>query len=380
MHSEQPRKILIVLYYYHPYVSGLSLLAKMQAEGLAARGFRVTVLTTQHEKGLPASESLNGVDIIRAKILTRAGKGVVSFALLKTIVELSKTHDIVNPHLPMAHFGLVIPFIDTNKLMPQYHCDLNLGPGLMARIIERFSYWSMAKTLQKSSRIIVTTKDYFVHSRFAEHAARACEIYPPIDESRFGRRDPEALRTRLGVDKETKLVGFVGRIVAEKGLDYLLGAIPFLKKSIGNFLILIAGDYKNIAGGSVKDDIDRLVEQYPDHVKFVGHLKFSDLVVFYSLVDVLVLPSIDPLEAFGMVQVEAMFCGTSVVASDMPGVRVPIQRTGYGRLVNKKDPRDIAAKILDLLENPVSINRGNLAEFTLEKSLDKYEQAFSLTG
>ena len=101
-------------------------------------------------------------------------------------------------------------------------------------------------------------------------------------------------------------------------------------------------------------------------------------MAFYNLVDVLALPSIDPLEAFGMVQIEAMFCGTCVVASDMPGVRVPINKTGYGRLVNKRDSRDIAAKILQLLENPVSVDRATLGEFTFERSIDNYEKIFFL--
>ena len=81
----------------------------------------------------------------------------------------------------------------------------------------------------------------------------------------------------------------------------------------------------------------------------LGRLKFDDLVTFYSLIDVLVLPSVDPLEAFGMVQVEAMLCGTPVIASDMPGVREVISKTGYGRLIRKRDPEDIADKVCEAM-------------------------------
>ena len=370
------KKILIVLYYYHPYISGLSLLAKMLAEGVASRGHHVTVLTTQHDSGLPASEVLNGVHIVRAKILARINKGVISVDLLQKIIELSKTHDIVNPHLPMAHFGFILPFIDTRKLITQYHCDLNLGGGVTANLIQRISYWSMGRTLQKSVKIIATTKDYFSSSHFSRHASRVCEIYPPIDCRRFGPRDSDALRNRLEIGKNTKLVGFVGRVVAEKGLEFLLRAIPFLEGRLDDFMVLVVGEYTKVAGGSVKGEIDALVNQYPGRVQLVGHLRFDDLVAFYSMIDVLVLPSVDPLEAFGMVQVEAMLCGTPVVASDMPGVREVINKTGFGRLVKKRDPQDIADKIAELLEKPITVDPGQLDDFNYDRIIDQYEDAF----
>lgn len=370
-------RVLIVLYYYHPYVSGLSLLAKMLAEGLASRGHHVTVLTTQHDSNLARSEVTNGVLVIRSKILAKVSKGVVSIDLLQKVVKLSRTHDIVNPHLPMAHFGLILPFINTNKLVTQYHCDLNLGRGALAGFIQKVSYWSMGKVLRKSSKIIVTTRDYFSCSHFSRFLSRTCEIYPPVDESRFGQRDPAELSARLGIKTGTKLIGFVGRIVAEKGLEYLLRATPLLQSRLDDFMILVAGEHVKVAGGSVKQDIDALIEKYPDRVKLVGYLKLDDLAAFYNLIDVLVLPSVDPLEAFGMVQLEAMFCGTPVVASDMPGVREVVNRTGFGRLVKQRDPQDIADKIADLLDNPITVDPERLTDFNYDSIIDQYEETFS---
>jgi glycosyltransferase involved in cell wall biosynthesis len=371
------QKILIVLYYYHPYVSGLSLLAKMLAEGMVARGHDVTVLTTRYDASLKRREIYNGVEIFRAKVLAKFNKGVVSPQLMRKMIELAETHDVINPHLPMAHIGFVLPFIDTKKLFPQYHCDLNLGHGALAGFCQRFAYWSMAWTLQKSAKIIVTSKDYFSNCHFSGFSARAREIYPPIDQGRFVVKDSTEMRATLGLGTNTKLIGFVGRIVEEKGLEYLLRAIPLLEQKLDDFQVVIAGEYENIAGGSVKDKIDIEIDRHRGRVKLLGHLKFDDLVVFYNMIDVLVLPSVDPLEAFGMVQVEAMLCGTPVIASDMPGVREVISQTGYGRLARKRDPEDIADKISDLLEHPVAIHRSKLDDFDFERTLDKYEALFS---
>ena len=349
----------------------------MLAEGLVLRGHHVTVLTTQYDKNLPWEERINGVHIVRAKVLSKASKGVVAPDLLKKIIKLSKTHDIINPHLPMAHFAFTLPFINTEKLITQYHCDLNLGGGVVANLLQKISYWSMERTLQKSVKIIVTTRDYFANSHFSHYSLRAREVYPPIDQGRFGFRDGSVLRARLGLGENTKVIGFVGRIVEEKGLEYLLRAIPLLEARLGDFQVVIAGDYENVAGGSVKDRIDAAIEKQKERVKLLGHLKFDDLVTFYNMIDVLVLPSVDPLEAFGMVQVEAMLCGTPVVASDMPGVKEVIRKTGYGRLAQKRDPADIADKICDLLEHPVAIDRSKLDDFDFERILDKYEAVFS---
>ena len=371
------QKILIVLYYYHPYVSGLSMLAKMLAEGMASRGHDVTVLTTRYDSSLKQYETYNGVDIFRAKVLTKFNKGVVSIELIRKLIGLAKTHDVINPHLPMAHMGFVTPFIETKKLIPQYHCDLNLGPGILAGFIQRLSYWSMARVLERSAKIIVTSKDYFINSHFSRYSSQAREIYPPIDQDRFGTKDFAEMRQGLGVEPTTKLIGFVGRIVAEKGLEYLLRAIPLLEQKLGDFQVVIAGEYENVVGGSVKEKMDKSIAKHRGRVKFLGHLRFDDLVAFYNMIDVLVLPSVDPLEAFGMVQVEAMLCGTPVIASDMPGVREVVRKTGYGRLVRKRDPEDIAEKICDLLAHPVLIDRSKLEAFNFERILAEYEKVFS---
>lgn len=60
---------------------------------------------------------------------------------------------------------------------------------------------------------------------------------------------------------------------------------------------------------------------------------------FYSSLDVFCLPSINPLEAFGMVQIEAMLCGVPVVASDLYGVRTIVGNTGMGLVCKKGDAR-----------------------------------------
>ena len=80
-----------------------------------------------------------------------------------------------------------------------------------------------------------------------------------------------------------------------------------------------------------------------------------------------------------MVQVEAMFCGVPVVASDLPGIRVPIKETGMGELVNPKDTEDLADKIIKVLTNKKKYvkNKKTLAKiFKLDDAINMYEKLF----
>jgi glycosyltransferase involved in cell wall biosynthesis len=73
---------------------------------------------------------------------------------------------------------------------------------------------------------------------------------------------------------------------------------------------------------------------------------------FYASIDVLALPSINRLEAFGIVQAEALMLGIPVVASDLPGVRMPILEVGLGRLVRPRDSDAITDALTSRVPRP----------------------------
>jgi glycosyltransferase involved in cell wall biosynthesis len=65
-----------------------------------------------------------------------------------------------------------------------------------------------------------------------------------------------------------------------------------------------------------------------------------------------VLPSINSTESFGMVQVEAMTCGTPAIASDLPGVRCPVRQSGMGKVVPTRDAQALADAVVEILDHP----------------------------
>ena len=114
-------------------------------------------------------------------------------------------------------------------------------------------------------------------------------------------------------------------------------------------------------------------------VRFVGLLEdAAELAAFYAACDVLALPG--ATECFGLVQAEAMMCGTLVVASDIPGARVPVRLTGMGRLVPPGDPAALAAAICSVLREPERFRRprAEIAEtFSLVRTVDRCQAVFA---
>lgn len=128
-------KILLVVNYYYPYISGLSEVVRLLAEDFAKQGHEVTVLCSNHDK-LPAEEVINGVNVLRAPIICKISKGTVSLAFIRKAIKMQKDYDVVNLHLPMLEAGIISALGDKKKIVSMYHCDIDLAPGLINNMIK----------------------------------------------------------------------------------------------------------------------------------------------------------------------------------------------------------------------------------------------------
>jgi glycosyltransferase involved in cell wall biosynthesis len=180
-------------------------------------------------------------------------------------------------------------------------------------------------------------------------------------------------------------IGFVGRIAAEKGLEYLVQSTYLAGRRVKRLNLVFAGpDPSKVVGENnywhkLKKQLDA---QKIDYL-FFKDLTDSQLGAFYKTIDVLVLPSTNQTEAFGMVQVETMLCGTPVVATDLPGVRIPIKLTKMGLLVKPKNTRELAEAISTILNNRKKFTNDRLIDktkkiFDPRKTYDFYEKIFGL--
>jgi glycosyltransferase involved in cell wall biosynthesis len=382
-------KILISVSYYAPHISGLTNSIKNLAEGLAQKGHNVNVLTTQHKKNLKPYEVIEKVHVERVAYLFKLQKGFIAPLLLIAMARKVQGADCVLINLPQLEgvFVALLGKLFQKKVVSVYACEVSLPKSFISPVIEQILFLSHFLTLLLSDKVVTLSDDYAKHSKLLrKFKKKTVGIYPiiskpeippaPFLKGEHQEKSSSPLRKGLVAAGGFK-IGFLGRLSAEKGLEYLLEAIPQLKKQLGdNFVILLAGP-KAVGEQKYVKKIEALAQKYKDNVSFVSVLSDDELGAFYQSLDVLVLPSINSTEAFGMVQVEAMYCGTPVVVSDLPGVRVPVMVTGMGEIVKKKDSKDLARKIIKVINSRKAYveKKSNLEEiFSPEKVVVKYEQ------
>ncbi len=356
-------KIVMGLYYYFPYVSGLSVYTKHLAEALAENGHEVTV-------------------VIRVPVFLRFNKGVLMPTFVPTLYRYGKTADILLLHLPLAEASIIARLLSA-KVLINYICDIRLnGKGIAKTLLEYVTYQSMRYAIKTSAYTVAMSFDYAANSKvLAQYLEKVVPVPPPIKLTDLARKpmSDEYFSQRANIPKHAKVIGFLGRIVYEKGIDFLIHAFDDLRKKHDDIYLVIAGDYADVMGGSVKHVLNHFLEGKEEHIHFTGRLTDDEVDAFYRFIDVLVLPSIDPLEAYGMVQVEAMLRGTPVVASDMPGVRVAVQVTKMGKIVPRKDPHALASAIEQVIyhrEYTIQPPEEIIRLLELGTTVEKYERLF----
>ena len=370
-------KILMVLTYYYPRWTGLTAYARRLAEGLAERGHQVTVLTSQHSPDLSREEVHKGVRIVRLKHWMRVSRGVVMPSFPFVAYRLIREHDVVQLHTPLMESPLLTTLakVAGKKVLFTHHGDLVMPEGLFDQAVERAVTWLMTQALKGSARISIHSKDYADHSAFlSPFKEKLAYIYPPIEIPLPVPGDVAAWREELGAER-CKLVGFAGRFVEEKGFDFLLKSIPYVVESMPDVKFVYAGDTR-VVYESFYEKWEHLVKAWREHIVLLGLVRDPQkLANFYAMCDVFALPS--RTDCFPSVQVEAMLCGTPVVATDIPGGRVPVSLTQMGLLVPPQDERALAEGLLTVLEGAQRFVKSRAeieALFSLRRTVDEYEE------
>ncbi len=376
-------KILIVLTYYRPHISGLTIYVERLAQALAERGHQVTVLTSHYRNDLAYREIIDGVTVIRHPVVFRFSKGSIMPGFLSRAWKLMTEHDVVSVHLPQAEGG-PLAFIGRalarKPVVLTYHCDLLLPPGILNRAIDRSVFASNWIAGRFANRIVAYTHDYANSSPLLSRFKNKINvIYPPVIMPAPNAQAVAALKAKYHATDHA-VVGFAARFAEEKGVNYLIDSIPFVREKIPNVKYLFAGEYQNVIGENVWERLQPRIQQYRDYLEFLGPVPNKEMGNFFGACDVLTVPSINSTESFGLVQVEAFLSGCPVVASNLPGVREPARVTGMGEIVPIKDARALADGIVRVLQNRKQYLRPRAeieAMFSLDQTVQAYEKLFA---
>ena len=336
-------KVALAAPYFHPHIGGVESHVLALARELVGKGHQVKVFTFKHARDIGDTDVLDGVEVRRLP-----GRVVFQTPMTPRLVaELRKEHwDIIHAHSPppltayyaaKASVRARVPFIFT------HHCDPELpsAPGrLVTWVYDRslFSY-----TLRHASRIIVYTESYAATSLAIWKYPTVC-IPTGLDLAAYGPHNDGAGVLRRHNIEGKKVVLFVGRMTEHKGLQTLIEAAPLLPK-YAVFLLVGPGHFPRPWVRQMKELGVR------DRFYLVGKVPEAELPAYYAACDLLVLPSVSRLEAFGLVLVEAMASGKPVVASDIPGVRDVLKDGRTGLLAEPFNHHDLAEKIMTIISN-----------------------------
>ena len=183
-------------------------------------------------------------------------------------------------------------------------------------------------------------------------------IPPGVDTHHFYPIPSDEAKEAIGISPNEKMALFVGRIEPLKGVDTLLRAMAVLKKNCRSF---VCPDYLIVIGGDPGGDEEKLSDEMARLQGLSCNLELGDMVIFlgkrgqdtlpyyYSAAEVVVMPS--HYESFGMVALEAMACGTPVIASRVGGLAHLVRDGETGFNVPAQDPDALAEKLRSLFVN-----------------------------
>jgi glycosyltransferase involved in cell wall biosynthesis len=378
-------RILFALTYYRPHVSGLTVLAQSLAESLAARGHEVTVLASLHDEALPHEETLDGVRVVRVSVRLRLGKGLFMPGHARTARGLLPPQEVVVVSLPASPSeSLVLPILarlgGRAPLVVIYNCDLKLPPSLAGRALGAANFACNTAAGALAARVVTHTQNYAEHSRYLRlYAAKREVIVPAVRIDAPDAAEVAEFRRRHAPRGE-RLIGVAARVAAEKGIEHLLAALPRVRAELGETKILFTGEPGGAVGeGDYWERLRPMFDAAGGACVFTGKLGRRELPGFYAACDVTALPSTNSTEAFGLAQLESMLSGTPVVASDLPGVRVPVRETGMGRVVPPGDVPALAAALVEVMRDRASYIRPREEVercFSFARMADEYEALF----
>ncbi len=360
-------RVLQVTKLYPPWIGGVERAVQMMSEGLSRRhGVDVEVLACQ-ARGRGMGATVGGVRVTRVGSLGMVLGMPVSPHFPLVYGALSRRVDLLHIHMPFplaawSHAALG----DNGKgLIVHYHSDI----VRQKRLAWMYTFF-LRRLLQRADLIIVTSPALLANSPHLAPFRRKCRIIPYAVDQAAGSPGPihvAALRTRLGVRDGGRVVLFVGRLVYYKGVEYLVDAMCSVDATL-----VIVGD-----GPCRRALQKRAVEKGGERkVLFCPTVSDQELRGYYSLADVFVLPSVEPTEAFGLVQLEAMAHGLPVVNTDLPtGVPWVSPSGETGLTVPPRDSTALARAINTILGNRhlsakfAAQGKARVKEFSVEKML-----------
>ena len=301
------KTILQIAKYYYPVEGGIETVTKYLGEGLTA--FEQVVVCFSQD-GITRLDTVNGVKVYRIASSMNIASQDIAFSYyhyLKKII-YEEQPDIILLHCPNPFLYPITAKLTPKdvKLVLLWHSDI-LGKGILYKMIKQFE-----KVILRKADLILATSPNYIHPSspiydwrdktkvVANGIIKSDFVWRPGDETTV-----EEIRRKY---HHKKIVFFVGRHAAYKGVDYLIEAERYIQSDC---VILIGGR------GPETERLKAL--NTSSRIKFIGRVPNEYLRCYYYASDIFAFTSCTKQEAFGIALAEAMYCGSVPVTFTIEG-------------------------------------------------------------
>ena len=365
-------RIGIVTQSYYPRYGGVTEHVHHTALELRERGHDVTIVTSRFRQG--EAENAPGVVRIGYNIMIPFNGAFVDLAvgmrLKAQLRSLMRAYhfDVVHVHAPLVP---TLPLLAVQAaecpIVGTFHTT-----GGRSRLLEWMRGMLQPIVGRLSARIAVSET---AHEYAARYFPGEYHVIPNgVDVERFHPRVAPIARWR---DPDHDNILFVGRLDPRKGVQLLLDCLPeVVERTNGRARLLLVGDsylrlkYQSSVPGAMRQ-----------HVHFLGHVPSQELPRWYATGDVFVSPATGN-ESFGIVLLEAMAAGRTVVASDIPGYRSVVTPDVNGVMFRPGDREALARTLSRLVNDPErrvvlgARGRARALEFAWPRVTDRLEAVY----
>jgi glycosyltransferase involved in cell wall biosynthesis len=341
-------RILQLAPFYSPRLGGSPQVVYQISKSLVERGQEVTILAGDfgiREANFPE----NGATRIIFPSISRWG-----FYFTPKLIAWCRKYidefDVIHLHEVRTFQNIVVHWFAVKKRIPYVLSAHGTLPVIVQRKVAKHFYDFLFgnSLLQHAKKFIAVspTEEGWYRDQGIERE-RIQLIYNGLDQEEFSHMPLRGeFRKLLGIDKDVKMILYLGRLHRRKGIEFLITAYSRMHQNIGSNLLVIAGpdDGELVKLRSLADK-----QGLRNHVRFAGPLYGEDKLAAYFDADIVASPG--EYEIFGLVPFEALMCGTPVVVSDDCGMGQIIKSAQAGYTVPYGDVEALAQALYHIFAN-----------------------------
>lgn len=350
-------KILQINKLYYPVIGGIETTVQNIAEKINhSNDLEIDVLACQ-TKGKRSVEIINDIKVYKAASFGKKMGMPISFDFFCLFFKLHNKYDKIILHFPFPLAAMLTPFIRKQKILIYYHSDI-VRQKIGAFIFSPFIKYS----LKRADKILVGSENLIKYSPLLNKYKNKCITIPFGIDITYTDNDKERANILKSQYQNRPLLLAVGRLVYYKGFEYAIEAM----KSIDAHLLIIGT-------GPDEEKLKNLIKEFNLEDKINILPPQPILAPYFLACDLFLFPSVEPSEAFGLVQLEAMAAGKPVINTYLhTGVEEVSLNGETGVTIAPRNYAALSEAINLLLNNPeLKKNYG-------DQALKRYQQQYTL--